>query len=101
MFGGLVGVDEDDATDIGLQNAFEEAFGFEVNEKIWEDIGIRPFNRKCLEDDKVKHEIVMLADGTLDVDADSLTEKLIAIDDMKKEAVDVLDKFEFDRQQIP
>ena len=35
MFGDLVDEDEDDATDIGLQNAFEEAFGFEVNEKVW------------------------------------------------------------------
>ena len=98
IFGGLVG--GDDKTNIGLRNAFEEAFGFEANEKVWEAIGIRPFDRKCLQDDKVKHEIVLLEDGTIDIDADPLTEKLIAIERANKEAVDFLTKCGYDGEQF-
>ena len=75
IFGGTVideeGVDsegvDDNGIDIGLENAFEKAFVFQRNRKIWAEIGINPFNRKCLEDAKVKHEVVELPDGTLDV----------------------------------
>ena len=46
------------------------------NIAVWKEIGINPFNRNCLKDNKVKHEIVILEYGTMDVDADPLTEKL-------------------------
>ena len=101
IFGGLVGDgDDDEIIDIGLQNAFEEAFGFETNKRVWKDIGIIPFNRKCLQDDKVKHELVVLADGTIDLDADPLTETLLSIERSNKNAVDFLNKLGFDGEQF-
>jgi len=92
IFGGNV-IDEegdDEGIDIGLENAFEKAFGFQRNRKIWAEIGINPFNRKCLEDAKVKHEVVELPDGTLDVDADPLTSKLLQIERLNMAAVSFL-----------
>ena len=61
----------------GLRNTFKETFGVSNNIAVWKDIGIDPFNRNCLKDNKVKHEIVILEDGTIDVDADPLTENLM------------------------
>ena len=98
IFGGTVideeGVDsegvDDNGIDIGLENAFGKAFGFERNRKIWAEIGINPFNRKCLEDSKVKHEVLELPDGTLDVDADPLTSKLLQIERLNRAAVSFL-----------
>ena len=44
----------------GLRNIFEETFGASNNIAVWKEIGINPFNRNCLTDNKVKHEIVIL-----------------------------------------
>ena len=73
-----------------LKNAFEMAFGVDENIKIWATIGINPFNRKCLTDTKVKHEVVMEEDGTINVDADPLTNKLLEIEDLNKNATELL-----------
>ena len=62
-----------------LRNTFEDTFGVSKNIAVWKEIGINPFNRKCLKYKKVKHDIVILEDGTIDVDADPLTEKLLNI----------------------
>ena len=53
-----------------LRNTFNETFGVDINLAIWKLIGISPFNRKCLEDNKVKHEIVVLLYGTIDIETD-------------------------------
>ena len=45
-------------------------FGFDCNKKAWAEIGVEAFDRNCLQDDKVKHEVVTLPDGTIDIDAD-------------------------------
>ena len=80
-----------DPLEIGLKSAFEEAFVFEKNIKIWGDIGLYPFTRKCLEDNNVKHEIVTLEDGTIDVDADPLAVKLLEIEDLNSRSTSFLD----------
>ena len=63
----------------GLRNTFEETFGVSNNIVVWKEIGINPFNRNSLKYNKVKYDIVILEDGTIDVDADLLTEKLLKI----------------------
>ena len=75
---------------IGLESAFEQAFSYEKNVKIWEDIGLNPFDRHCLQDEHVKHELVMDVDGTINVDADPLSDKLLKIEEMNKEATSLL-----------
>ena len=52
---------------------------------------MNPFTRKCLQNDKVKHEIVMQEDGTIDVDADHLSVKLLEIEGMNKTSTALLD----------
>ena len=87
IFGGTV---DEEGIDICLENAFEKSFGFQRNVNIWAEIGVNPFNRKCLEDAKVKHEVVELPDGTIDVDADPLSSKLLSIEKLNRDAVSFL-----------
>ena len=61
---------QDSYKSITLHNSFEAMFGYIKKMKVWYDIGALPFNRKCLQDDKVKHEIVSLYDSNVDVDSD-------------------------------
>ena len=72
--------------DLCLDDAFEAAFGYDKNVKVWEVIGLKPFNRQSLNDDKVKHEVV-ISDGVIDVDADPLAVKLLKIEQMNSQAV--------------
>ena len=44
----------------GIRNTFEETFCVSNNIAVWKEIGINHFNRNCLKDIKVKHEIVIL-----------------------------------------
>lgn len=93
IFGGAVIIEEgidDEGVDICLENAFEKSFGFQRNVNIWAEIGVNPFNRKCLEDAKVKQEVLELPDGTIDVDADPLTSKLLSIERLNRDAVSFL-----------
>jgi hypothetical protein len=57
---------------------------------IWKLIGIAPFTRECLSDSQVRHEIVVDQEGTIDVDADPLTTKLLQIETLNKAACQVL-----------
>ena len=75
---------------IGLRNAFEQAFSYKKNVKIWAEIGLNPFNRSCLQDHNVKHEIITDTNGVIDVDADPLSVKLLQIEDMNKRSTDLL-----------
>ena len=74
-----------------LQNAFEHAFEFDQNLKIWATIGISPFTRNYLNHEKVKHEVVIEVDGTIDIDSDRLSTKLISIEDLNRKATNLLD----------
>ena len=53
-----------------LESAFDEAFSFDQNQEVWKKLGFYPFTQACLLDSKVKHEVVLLPDGTIDLDAD-------------------------------
>ena len=85
IFGG-----EDAASGVLLENAFQGAFGYDCNVKVWAEIGLQPFDRNCLRDNKVKHEIVISSDGTIDIDADPLAQKLAGIECLNKTATDLL-----------
>ena len=62
--------------EVRLRSAFEEAFVYESNVRIWAEIGINPFDRRCLQDDIVKHEIGICEDDTIDVNTDPIGLKL-------------------------
>ena len=80
----------------GLRITFEETFCVSDNIYVWKEICINPFNRNCLKYDKVKHEIVILEDGTIDVDAYPFTEKLLKIKRENTECIEFLNEVGFD-----
>ena len=80
----------------GLRNTFEETFGVSNNIAIWKEIGINPFNRNFLNDNKVKHEIVILEYGTIDVDDDPLTEEPLKIKIENTDCIEFLNEVGFD-----
>ena len=84
----------------GLRNTFEETFGVSNNIAVWKEIGINTFNRNCLKDNKVKHEILILEDGTIDVDAHPLTEKLLKINRENIDCIEFLNEVGFDGSQF-
>ena len=70
-----------------LEGAFDEAFSFDRNQQVWRKLGFYPFTRACLLDAKVKHEVVVRADGTIDLEADPLAHVLMKYENENKEAV--------------
>ena len=84
----------------GLRNTFEETFGVSNNIAVWKEIGINPFNRNCLKDNKAKHEIVILEDGTINVDADPLTENILKIKRENTECIKFLNEVGIDGSQF-
>ena len=72
--------------DIGLKNSFDASSGYEKNVKNWAEIGVKPFDRNYLLDDKVKHDVVVAKDGAMNIDADPLSQKLLDIVNMNKRA---------------
>eukprot|EP00536_Pseudo-nitzschia_multiseries_P002151 jgi/Psemu1/4980/gm1.4980_g len=67
-----------ESASLQLQSAFEKGFALAVNRACWAKIGIAPFTRKCLGGDRnVAHELMTLANGMIDVDADPKTDQHI------------------------
>merc|ERR1711971_509147 len=67
---------------------------------IWKELGYFPFTRQLLQDRKVKHEIVVLEDGTIDVDADPMTEVLLKYEEENEKAVRKLNAFGFNGNEF-
>ena len=70
------------------------------NIAVWKEIVINPFNWNCLKDKKVKHEILILEYGTIYVDADPLTKKILKIKRENTECIDFLNEVGFDGSQF-
>ena len=70
------------------------------NIAVWKEIGINPFNRNCLKDNKLKHESVILEYGTINVDADPLTENLRKIKIENIDCIEFLNEVGFDGSQL-
>ena len=87
IFGGKA--DDEDGAPL-LRSAFDHAFAFETNRKIWRTIGIFPFNRQCLQDSNVSHKLIMLENGTIDLDADPSSISLILYEEQSATAAAAL-----------
>ncbi|OEU17850.1 hypothetical protein FRACYDRAFT_238278 [Fragilariopsis cylindrus CCMP1102] len=85
--------DEDGAVLCHLQSAFDEAFSFDRNQEVWRKLGFNPFTRACLLDAKVKHEVVVLADGTIDLEGDPLSHLLMKYEQENKAAVAKINQY--------
>ena len=60
-----------------LEHAFDNAFSVEKSKAVWSKIGIDPYTRKCLQDSNIAHELIVLPDGSIDLNADQATLTLI------------------------
>ena len=94
VFGGQV----DDSLE--LVNAFEIAFSKEKNLHAWQFVGAVPLTRNCLDSDQVIHEIVVSADGTVDVEADPETAKYMQLEAHNKLCCDLLSARGFDGDKL-
>ena len=72
---------------LALKNTFEKAFEPKSNLKIRAEIGMLSFNRKCLEDAKVKHKSIELPNRTINLKADPLSAKLLQIVRLNEDSV--------------
>jgi hypothetical protein len=86
------GGDVDDGA-LQLENAFGLSFSIDKNEAVWIKVGAVPLTRACLNDPKVRHEIVMDANGVIDVDADPQTVTLLDLEVLNTSACDILSTF--------
>ena len=76
-----------------IPSAFDEAFSFDRNQEVWRKLGFNPFTRACLLDAKVKHQVVVLADGTVDIEADPQSHILMQYEQENKEAVANINRY--------
>jgi hypothetical protein len=84
------GGDDDDGA-LQLENAFALPFSNEKNLAVWRKVGAVPLTRKkCLDDPKVRHEIVTDENGVIDVDADPQTIALLDVEALNTSACDIL-----------
>ena len=77
---------------IVLEHAFELAFGIERSKHIWRKIGISPFTRNCLLDNNVALELIVLPDGSINLEADPSTLALIDCEKQNGKAIKLLNE---------
>ena len=82
---------------VEVTNAFEIAFGFKRNKDMWRDLGFYPFTRECLQDPKVKYQIVLLDNETIDIDADPCATALMEYERENIDAVRILNLYGWER----
>ena len=71
------------------------AFDFEKNIAIWEKLGFYPFTRACLNDAKVRHEVVAKHDGIINLTQHTMVAKLLAIEDLNRAVCSILSNYDF------
>ena len=95
IFGGLV-----DGQDIGLVDSLALTFGVSKKEECWNKIGINQFNCNCLLNNMVKHKVVVLADGTYDVEVDPLSTTLIGLEPLNTLSCNYLNELGLDQNKF-
>ena len=75
-----------------LEHTFELAFGIERSKHVWRKIGISPFMRNCLLDNNVAHELIVLPDGSINMEADPLILALVDYEKQNSKAIKLLKK---------
>ena len=75
---------------VTLDFAFDEAFFIDRCKDVWRTIGISPFTRNCLQDEKVQHELILLPDGSIDLSTDPNVAALVAHEKKNSAAIKVL-----------
>eukprot|EP00536_Pseudo-nitzschia_multiseries_P016234 jgi/Psemu1/45392/gm1.45392_g len=78
-----------------LRSAYEEAFSPAASKACWRKIGVSPFTRNCLGDQNVVHQLMMLPDGSIDLDADPVTMQLLDLEFRNDNAIATLKEHGF------
>ena len=86
VFGKRAGWNED----ITLEPAFDNALSVDRSKVVWSKIRISPFTHQCLRDSKVGHELILLPDGTIDLETGPSSIALIGFKEKNNVAIDVL-----------
>jgi len=70
-------------------SVFDDVFSFWLEPSILEEIkvGFNPFTQACLLDAKVKHQVVVPADSTIDIEVDSKLHILMKHETKNKDMV--------------
>lgn len=90
MFGG---VEEEGGHKIELENTFEKCFSIEKNQHMLAKVGAAPvLTEACLNDAKVRHEIIINDKGEIDLTKDPQAAKLDTICQRNKSACDMLNE---------
>lgn len=83
-----------------LDNAFEKAFNYKMNQWAWAKVGACPLTRACLAERGVRHEIVIESDGSINVDANPMTSMLLSLECTNKLFCDLLSSHGCDSSQF-
>jgi predicted transglutaminase-like cysteine proteinase len=83
-----------------FRDAFTETFSKERCLRAWQKCGAVPLTRSPLNSSKVRHEVVINADGSINKEADPETEMLLSIENRNQFACDYLTGLGFDGKQL-
>ena len=86
--------------ELGLRDAFNEAFSKRRNIEYWEKVGLVPFTRKCTTSDMVQHQLVLDETGAIDLDADPLSNQLQRFEAHNECCCNILCSFGYDGNQF-
>ena len=83
-----------------LRDAFAESFSNDVCLSAWRQCGSVPLTRNALQSNKVRHQITLNPDGTVDEEGDPESKKLLEIESANHFACDYLSGLGFDGSQL-
>jgi hypothetical protein len=97
----VFGCDEKEGEDPELRDAFSAGFGIEMNLKCWAKCGAVPLTRQALMSDKVHHDVIVEdANGVIDLEADPVTTKLLALEEHNRACCDALSDMGMDPSHL-
>jgi hypothetical protein len=85
-----------DGSDPELHDAFASGFSVAMNLQAWAKCGAVPLTRNGLLSKKVHHDVVVDADGVIDLEADPTTAKLVALEEHNRACCDALSNMGMD-----
>jgi hypothetical protein len=96
----VFGCEGKEGEDPKLHDAFSAGFGIETNKQCWAKCGAVPLTRNGLTSDKVHHDIIVDADGVIDLEADPTTAKMIALEQHNHACCNALSDMGMDPSQL-
>lgn len=96
----VFGCEGKEGEDPELHDAFSAGFGVEINKQCWAKCGAVPLTRNGLTSDKVHHDIVVGADGVIDLEADPTTAKMLALEQHNHVCCDALSDMGMNPSQL-